>query len=271
MFKKIIIGTKQVKQMNILRKIKNFFKRIFCGKEKTKPTQPVETEKYELVYEDNFDKPISDFWTIVKTRYSSWCKYAGSSPKLITEEGESFYRFPVTYNDDTYHTAAIKSKGSYGDGKIEVVARFKSGKATWPAIWMTHPNGAQNNYETYYEIDVSEYYETRDTTDTTYHCPQSMRGGDKPVQPTKTAIKKNNWNTFVCTWDEESICVNINGVKSFVFKNDGDPLHYPTVAENRTFQVILSMQYGNKWLSEPDNSELPLWMDIKSFKLWKKL
>ena len=54
------------------------------------------------------------------------------------------------------------------------------------------------------------------------------------------------------------------------FKNNGKADEYPLKEEQRKFRIILSMQYGNDYLEPPIEAELPLYMDIKSFKYWKK-
>ena len=176
----------------------------------------------------------------------------GGIPQVLRNDNDGYFlRLKCIKDGDTSLCTGIKTAIAYEDGKFECEARFKGGDSSWPAIWMSHPNGGANNYETYYEVDISEYYEIRDNTDSTYHCPQSMRGGDKYVQPTKTPIKKNAWNKFVWTWDEDSITISINDTQVMNIVNDGDPLHYPINTENRTFIILLSMQYGhNPWLNE---------------------
>lgn len=284
MFKKLLRGTKQVRQMNIFKKIKNFFKKLFCKKEKpketTKPTveKPVEPQipqyEYELIRDETCDSVDTTFWTIRKSGPSAWNKHAGLHPRpMETEDDGKFFRFiceRTDSNEDGWATAAITTKESFGDGKFECLARFKSGKATWPAIWMSHPNGAQNNYETYYEVDLSEYYETRDNTETTFHFPKSMRKECSSINK-KFPISPNEWTKFTCEWNEERIRVWINGYIVFDLENDGDSTNYPVDDTSRTFQIILSMQYTNRWLNEPDLNELPLWMDVKDIKFYKKV
>lgn len=218
--------------------------------------------------------PLSDIeWEICPPGPSAWNKHAGLKYQKVIIGRQPCIRLACrksTKNDDGWETAAIKSIQAYGDGKFECYAKFKSGKSTWPAIWMTHPNGAKDNYATYYEIDLSEYYETRDNTETTYHYPQSMRKEDKSIN-VKTPIKPNEWNHFMCKWDESGINVYINGELVLNIINTNDNTRFPVNKEDRTFQIILSMQYDNKWLSKPDLNELPLWMDVKDIKVYKKI
>lgn len=268
------------------KKIKNFFSELFNKNEKTeeKPKEEpiIEYDYVDLLKYEEIDAPIfikndkgdykinTNYWTVPKAGPSLWNKHAGLYPTY--EENEDLIRFickSVDTNEDGWATAAIKSKNDFCDGYFECYAKFTSGKSTWPAIWTTHPNGAKNNYETYYEVDLSEYYNLDNHTCTTYHCPQTMRGGGKYVTDVKTDIDKYAWNKYGMSWDKDSIKVYINDKIIMNIENDGDTTHFPVEDSTRTFQIILSMQYANKWLGTPDLGELPLFMDIKDFKIYK--
>ena len=230
---------------------------------------------YELVFEEKFINNTfdHDIWFVAPAGPSYWNMNMGGIPQIITNtEDGTFMRLNCIKSGDNSLASGLKTYIAYGDGRFECEARFNSGLSTWPAIWMTHPNGSANNYEHYHEIDLSEYYETRDVTEVTYHCPSSMRGGGYLVPQAKPVIKKDDWNKFECSWDEDSITVCINGQQVMNIPNDGDPTHFPINAEDRTFNIILSMQYGsNPYLNEPDLSELPLQMDVRNIKYSKKV
>ena len=239
--------------------IKRFFKWIkslFCKSKKAK-------RAYELVWKDNL---LLERWEDCLPGKSSWNKYMTGVPLLLTAEG-GFTRFLCDRIPDGYQTSGVRTADYLPDGKIVVMARFRSGHATWPAIWLCSKNTSKN-YDDYFEIDLSEYYETRDNTETTYHFPKSMRKECKS-QNVKTEINPEDWNTFVCEWNDSELSVSINGKKVWSLKNDGDPDVFPIDEYQRRFCLILSMQYGNKWLSEPVDDELPLWMDVKNVKYYK--
>ena len=245
--------------MNLLRKLTRWLRSLF--KREKKETTPA----YRLLWQSVAVRNYSDRWQVCPQGPSAWNSHAGGRPV----EYIGFTRFDCLRVGDTYQTTALRTTEAYGDGRFECEARFQGGKGTWPAIWMTHPNGAKDNYATYYEVDLSEYYEKRDTTDTTFHFPKSMRKETKSVN-TKTPVKEG-WNHFACEWDETSIRVYINGGKVMEIKHDGSPDTFPVRPEDRTCQVILSMQYGNKWLSDVDLSELPLWMDVRNVKFFERI
>ena len=246
--------------------IKRFFKWIkslFCTKKK------VAEKQYEMLWKDSCF--INERWDTCNIGKSSWNKYMGGMPIFHTSEG-GFTRFKCQTFAGTYNTDGVHTEEYLPDGKIVVVARFHGGHATWPAIWMSSENKSHDleTYKDYFEIDLSEYYENRPDTDTTYHFPKSMRKECKPHQ-VKTKINPEEWNEFVCEWGEDELSVSINGKKVWSLKNNGNPDEYPLEEYQRRFKVILSMQYGSKWLSDPVDNELPLWMDVKSVEYFKRI
>lgn len=238
--------------MNIFRRLWNWVRSLFRKEKK-------EEKRYELV-----STLFNTEFNIVGRGPSAWNSDAGG--RYVDYIG--FRRLECVREGDGYRCAAIKTKEAYGDGKFECEARFKSGKGTWPAIWMSHPDGSKDNFSTYYEIDLCEYYETRDVIDTTYHFPRSMRKEESFIN-VKSPVIKDGWNHFECTWDDEAIRVRVNGQLALKVTNNGDSTLFPVNEEDRTFQIILSMQAGSKWLQSVDLDELPLWMDIRNLKIYK--
>lgn len=182
-----------------------------------------------------------------------------------------------------------------GDGKFECEARFKMAPTAWPAIWMSHPYGAANDNETYYEVDICEYWHVCSQEDdyycnTTYHYPESQRDGGKTKHRNKVKLKvlpnepheengrlftETDWNKFSCTWDENSIKVFVNDTKVMEIENDGDKNHFPIDSTIRTFNIVLSMQYDSTSLGRYgcvlSTDDLPLYMDVKNVKVYKKI
>lgn len=242
--------------MNIFKRL---FRWLFWRKKKiSKPT--FEEPEYRLI--QNVE------WITCPKGYSSW-NHAAGLPVAIAD---GFLRLRCeAVNKVDYFTAAIKTPVGYTDGKFECEARFNSGKGTWPAIWCSCMNGGKD-YSTYYEVDLSEYYETRDNTETTYHCPESMQDSSKHFyKNVKTKISPKEWTKFAMTWDDKAIKVYINDKNVMTINNDGNPKHFPVDPNDRIFRFILSMQYNNKYLSKIDLTELPLWMDVRNIKIYEKV
>jgi hypothetical protein len=254
--------------LKIFKTIKRFFSKILGINNQSNQTNSVTTKKYALVFEGIGE----EFMTAVK-RDSNWNKRAGLEPICIEgSKSDKFYRFMCmkTDDEDVYRTAAVITKKRYGDGKFECEARFNSAEGTWPAIWIS-TRDSRNNYKDYYELDLSEYYNTSSYTETTYHMPESMRDSSKRIKVVKTDIKPTEWNKFAASWDEEALRVFINDKQVFEFKNNGNGDQFPLLAEQRKLYIILSMQYETAKASSINVDDLPRWMDIRNIKYYKQI
>lgn len=259
--------------MSLLNTIKGFINNLLGSDE-------LSFEGWECEMFDDFSKIDKDLWVPCIKANSKWNKFMSQEYPTIYKKADgkngsftttSFLRLGCSADmkNNTFVTEGITTKGKrlFKPGRIEVRARFKSGKTTWPAIWLVNVN---NSNDEYYEIDVSEYFSTRNTLNVTYHYPSSMNGKKNPVYKTTKNFSKTDWNDFVCEWDENAIKVYVNGKKVMTIKNDGNQTHYPVNDKDRSLFLILSMQYMAPGTGKPDPTELPLWMDVDYVKYWKK-
>ena len=232
-------------------------------------------KKYE---EQFYNFTHSDFEIVEKQNYDSpWLKYVGGLPVIIYDKdatGGSCLRLQCTKEGGEVKTSAVWTKGSYtfSDGRIEIRARFHGGNSSWPAIWLQHYDRIKPGNEEYYEIDICEYFEKRKRCKTGLFMPKHLKWGlSRLFRPKRhPRINRDGWNVFVCEWDEKHIFISLNGKKVLDYKNNGKPECFPQLARERTFALILSMQYGKKWLKNEKHSQLPLWMDIDYVKYESK-
>lgn len=219
-----------------------------------------------------------DYWSIIKDMPNNinWCKGMGNSPILIDCRTYNFCRLACIKDDNSlgFKTTGVWSKDKllFEDGKLRIVAKFKGGKSSWPAIWLKNANATNKN--NYYEIDICEYFEKRKRCKTGLFMPKHLNWGLKRLfRPKKyPKIKKDDWNVFECDWDENRIIITINGKKVLEYKNKGKSDQYPQTAKDRKFYLILSMQYDKKdiLMHKKDLNELPLYMDIQHIEYYPK-
>jgi hypothetical protein len=227
-------------------------------------------------FEEQFESMDSyNNWIICPKGNYPWNKYMGGTPDLhwgVPNNGDkntSFIRLDCVHHpEDGYVTSGIKSKQTFGDGKIEIRARFKGGNSSWPAIWL-------KNYKSdkYYEIDLCEYFERRPWCKTGIFMPKHLKKGLKRLFRPKAHpfIKRNDWNTFTCEWDENVIFIYVNDKLVLDYWNtEVNSDRYPQTPEDRQFSLILSMQYDHSWCLPKCKKQLPLYMDIDYVKYWKK-
>ena len=235
--------------------------------------------EWELMWEDDFGgKKLDDTkWTLCERGKSDWNDTMSDDPRLLeVKEGVLRLRGIVNdYKDDPepYLTAGVTSKGKFAFkyGKVQIRARFKSAQGAWPALWML---GAERNWPANGEIDLMEHLNFDDKVYQTIHSEYTIKI-DKTNTPKKggTAnIKRDDWNTYGCEWNEDSIVFTVNG----------EPTHtYPRVLTkgekqwpfNQPFYFILSMQIGGKWVngSGPTNPDhYPTWMEIDWVRVYSR-
>lgn len=231
---------------------------------------------YQLDFEDTFDSITSfDNWQICPQGNSPWNKYMGAYPAIIIKDDESYLRLKCGYDNDRkdFITAGVKSLDTFGDGRIEIKVRFKGGNSSWPAIWLQHYDRVKPEKEEYYEIDICEYFERRPWCKTGLFMPKHLKWGfNRLFRPKKHPfIKRHDWNLFTCEWDENHICITLNGKVVIDYKNNGKSECFPQLARERTFTLILSYQYGKSWCLPKCKKQLPLYMDIDYVRYFKKV
>lgn len=203
------------------------------------------------------DLEDNTLWENCKPGVNKWRQFMGLSPEYHSD----FVRFKCVKHEDSYKTAGIQTIPLLSDGTVEVKARFKGGKSSWPAIWMIN----ERNVTQYYEIDLCEYFGDNNKVKSgvfmSKHMSSLIRRLFRPKRNTK--IKKGDWNVFRCEWDDKAIKIYVNGKLVINYKNNGKETSYPQTKEDRKYNLFLSMQYAH---GKPKPNQLPLWMDVAYVK-----
>jgi beta-glucanase (GH16 family) len=177
------------------------------------------TPKWKLVWSEEFNQPTLDkiHWTRCKRGKSDWNNTMSPDPKLLKiKNGILQLRGIVNDQKDKgtapFLTAGISSKGKYAFkyGKVEIKARFKSAQGAWPALWML---GAEKGWPGNGEIDLMEHLNFDHIVYQTVHSEYTIKI-DKTNTPKKggtAKIKRDDWNTYGCEWDENKIVFTVNG------------------------------------------------------------
>ena len=211
------------------------------------------------------EKPLFEVVGKAFAKESGWSRFVGGDPQVVYDdtatEGQCL-RLPVVADGDMFLTSAVWTDYVLGPGILKIRARFKGGRGTWPAIWLKNRHGG--DLERHYEVDLCEYFEKRKRCKAGVFFPKHMKSWWKRLWRPKShpKINRNGWNVFEFVWDDKWMTISVNGVKALGLTNWGKAESYPQTEEDMTFRLILSMQYGKKWLRKPSRSECPLWMDV---------
>lgn len=239
--------------------------------------EPAAPAGWKLLWNDEFNGTSIDNskWQPCERGKSDWndtmsddrrCfKIGGGTLKLIGIRNDDKKKDP-----SDYLTGGITSKGKFDFkyGKVEIRARFKSAKGAWPALWMLGSKGAWPHNG---EIDLMEHLNFDNIVHQTIHShwANNVDKAKSPVKTLTTPIKKDDYNTYGCIWDEQKIVFTVN---------DKPTLTYPRVPEkgaeqwpfDQPFYFILSMQIGGSWVGSVDAKDYPAHMEIDWIRVYQK-
>jgi beta-glucanase (GH16 family) len=235
---------------------------------------------WELVWSDDFtDEELDDTkWSRCERGTPDWKNTMSDDPRLLKiDDGVLHLRGIVNDKRDKdpvpYLTAGVNSKGKFSFlyGKVQIRARFKSAQGAWPALWML---GNERGWPANGEIDLMEHLNFDHKIYQTVHSEYTVKI-DKTHTPRKGStaqIKRDEWNTYGCEWDEDKIVFTVNG----------QPTHtYPRLPEkgekqwpfNQPFYFVLSMQIGGKWVngSGPTNpAHYPAGIEVDWVRVYQR-
>lgn len=242
--------------------------------------QNVDQPEWELLWQDDFTGRRLDNskWDLCKRGKADWNDTMSDDPRLLEiKDGILHLRGIVNAQKEKdeapYLTVGVTSKGKFAFqyGKVQIHARFKSAQGAWPALWML---GVEKQWPANGEIDLMEHLNFDDMVYQTIHSEYTTKI-DKTNTPRKggtSPIKRDDWNTYGCEWDENQIVLTVND----------RPTHtYPRVPEkgesqwpfNQPFYFILSMQIGGRWVNgsgPTDPTHYPAGMEVDWVRVYSR-
>jgi len=253
-----------------------------------------DSTKWELVWEDQFDKGYLDTtrwnriglftspqWKIPVEKWRSvknWSRYITATDDRVVGFDADNIMLKGIINPDSltgdprpYLTGGIYSwnKFAFQYGRIEIKAKLDPAYGAWPAIWMLpekkiYPN--QHNGE----IDIMERLNHDDLAyQTTHdHCEDRMKE-NIPKKSAKAKINPDDYNVYSLSWYPDKLVYKVNGVESYT---------YPKVPGAGTFQwpydqpffLMIDQQMEHKWPGPITNpEELPISMTVDWVRLYQ--
>ena len=235
---------------------------------------------WELLWNDEFSGKRLDStkWTLCERGTPDWKNTMSDDPRLLLiEDGILHLRGIVNDALDSdpapYLTAGVTSKGkfSFKYGKVQIRARFISAQGAWPALWML---GDEKGWPANGEIDLMEHLNFDHIVYQTVHSEYtvSIDKTNTPKNFITARIKRDDWNTYGCEWDPDTIVFTVNDKRTHTyprFTEKGEK-QWPF---NQPFYLILSMQIGGKWVnnSGPTNPmHYPADLQVDWVRIYKR-
>lgn len=223
---------------------------------------------YRLVWSEEFDGESINpsIWSMVPKGEPDWCRHMTSDYPHLIEVSEGTLKLRADYDEETgeYITAGIwsKDKKSIPEGRIDVRARYDSGRGFWPAIWMVGQEREDLGWPDNGEIDIMEHLNSDSIVYQTVHTPLTVQEGyDGPAKGGTIEIDTTTFNVYSVVITKDEIRLLVNDRLCHVFPRLGDdPKQFPYAYYPLNF--ILSAQIGGAWVGEPVPPAEPLELEI---------
>ncbi|MEG1861291.1 MAG: glycoside hydrolase family 16 protein [Bacteroidaceae bacterium] len=235
---------------------------------------------YELVWRDEFDGTSFDekTWTriIPEVPPSDWCRYMSTHSALFgMDNGELILRGMNNTFDKKdsrpYLCGGVYSmdKKAFKSGRVEIRAKYTSGRGVWPAIWMLPEE--KGGWPLLGEIDIMEHLNYENVVYQTAHNKYTIDnvngGGNTPQKSTTVSINKEVWNTYAVELLPDTLKFFVNNQQTFFYPRSGAENQFPY---DRAFFLLMDMQLGGSWVGNVDASTLPVEMRIDYVRHFKK-
>ena len=166
----------------------------------------------------------------------------------------------------TYLTGGLwtRDKKSFGNGRIEIRAKFSTASGFWPAIWMLPQADNSVRWPNGGEIDIMEHTENNDYIMQTIHTyyTRILRKYNEPINTHHPKYNEGDFNIYGLEKYPDSLVFLLNGEPTFTYPRyrNGDNQQYPFC--DNEFYLILSAQLGAQSLPDINPEELPVSLDI---------
>ena len=253
-----------------------------------------DTTKWQLVWEDNFNKGVLDtnYWSKIdlfttpkwKTPKEKWREVTGcfryitsADDRVINFDKENIYLNGIVNNDTVNGdprpmlTGGIFSwnKFAFQYGRIEIKAKLDSAYGSWPAIWMMSEKDIYPNQHNG-EMDIMEKLNHDAFAYQTTHNHYTINLKQEiPKKYNTGKINTNDYNIYSVSWYPDKLVYAINGIETIT---------YPKVPGAGTYQwpfdqpfyLIIDQQLEGSWPGKVTNpKELPTRMVVDWVKLYQ--
>lgn len=230
--------------------------------------------KYKLVWQDNFSGRHLDStkWSKIKRNVFAWNCHMSTDPSVFNLR-KGYLRLYCKRNANKGDTARVITGGITTEdkypityGKVEVRARLKGATGCWPAIWLASCKQASTDPK-WAEIDIIERYNHRQEVVMTAHnyWGTTLKKQTDAERNVTVKVRPESWNVYAVEILPNCLIFSVNGKDVKVYKR------IPNVTGQFPYGIEkylrIDMQWGNPWLKELRENELPAYMDIDWVKV----
>lgn len=174
------------------------------------------------------------------------------------------------YEENTYTSGRLISKGTWLYGRFEVRAKLPSAVGTWPAIWMLPTDWAYGGWPGSGEIDIMEHvgYDFGNVHGSTHSENYNFKTGGNPTGHITNYDVADNFHTYACEWHPDRIDFFFDDVLYFTSYNDNTG--WQSWPFDKDFHFILNIAVGGDWggVMGVDHNAFPQQMVIDYIKVY---
>lgn len=207
-------------------------------------TAPTTEGGWVLTWEDNFEgKSLNQkFWNAVNE--APFC-----NNEIQTYRGENVslsggcLKINSSLDKGEYFSGEVttQNKQLFQYGKIEIRAKFPTGKGYFPAIWLMTQSG-----DSFPELDILEYLGK--TPDYFYNVMHYFNKSHKRYSAkVKSTGFFQDFHTITLEWSKKSLVWSMDGKETLSVKNN--------IPDSKMY-IIINTAIGGNWPGNPDESTI---------------
>lgn len=234
--------------------------------------------RYTLVWSEEFDSPNLNekVWSKIPRSEAEWAVNMTPHDSLFAFVDGNIVLRGVT---NTFHrsdnskllTGGIwsKNKKSFGNGRLEIRAKFTESEGYWPAIWMLPQKSNSFPWPYGGEIDIMEHFQTVPYIDHTVHShyTYNLRRTQQPKSNGKAPYNKGEYNVYAVERTDDSLTFFVNGKRTFCYPRYRNGIDEQFPFSKQEYYLILDAQLGASYMPVVDTTDFPaeLWIDYVRF------
>lgn len=235
--------------------------------------------KWKLVFSDKFNSKggfDERKWVYSSRGNPAWARYlTASSDYVYQKSGKLLLKMDkanLPGDSLPYHSAGIQSSGKFSllYGKVEVRAKFKKGKGSWPAIWMMpEGSGAYGGWPNSGEIDIMEHVNNEPHVHQTIHNAAVTNAKGASTATHQATYNADEFNTYGIIWNADAIQFYVNGLLQYTYAK---PAHasFKGWPFDKPFYLILNQAGGAGWPGALEEQDLPFEMQVDWVKVYQQ-
>lgn len=248
------------------------------GNTRPAPDTGSRPKTWQLIFQDEFNTSgnfDTSKWIFCERQTAAWTKYLTPNSDYASLKGGNLVLLmdnkTITGDNVPYHSGGIKTqtKFSFLYGKVEVRAKFKMGRGSWPAIWMMPENSTYGGWPGSGEIDIMEHVNNESVVHQTIHNASVTNASGGSTATKSAPYNTSDYNIYGIIWTPDEIQFYVNNQHRYTYKKaeNATSKEWPF---DKPFHLILNQSGGAGWPGPITDVDLPFTMEVDWVKVYQE-